>query len=103
VGTSATGTAYLFNVKSKPRYPVQQYPSLYVKITDVWDVTPCSLVDRYGRFGETYCIHQSHNLGMNERIFIGSHWPTKSSSVRCMGLFTSIHTYNKGTDENMKE
>jgi hypothetical protein len=28
-----------------------------VKIMVVWDVVPCSLVDRYQHFGETWCFH----------------------------------------------
>jgi hypothetical protein len=27
------------------------------KITVYWDVTPCSLADRYQRFGGTSCLH----------------------------------------------
>jgi hypothetical protein len=28
-----------------------------IKIMVFWDVTPCSLVDRYQNFGKTWCFH----------------------------------------------
>jgi hypothetical protein len=49
-----------------------------------WVVMPCRLVDRYQRFGETYCLHLQ---GRNVRIYLRVHTasqPRKTTSATSM-------------------
>jgi hypothetical protein len=40
-----------------------------VKITIIWDVIQCSLVDKYQRFRETFCIHvQGRRVKIKEAV-----------------------------------
>jgi hypothetical protein len=39
-----------------------------MKITVLWDVTPCSLVDSHTRFGEIRCFHPSSTLKIEAKI-----------------------------------
>jgi hypothetical protein len=33
-----------------------------------WDVTPCSFIDRYQRFGGTHCLHLLDTLNMEAAL-----------------------------------
>jgi hypothetical protein len=67
-----------------------------LKIEMFWDVTPWNLVDRYQRFGGTYCLHLQGRLvdtNVLERMLAppsGQTWRRKQQiPPKCWNLFTT--------------
>lgn len=55
----------------------------YFNVAVSWVVTPCSLADRYQRFGETRCANlQSFSLKMEE-VFSSKHWYLSAALYGC--------------------
>ena len=62
--------------------------SLLMKNTTFCDVTPCSLVEMYQRFGETYCVHlQLRRVNNTEKWIQREEERTWSLKMQAVGFF----------------
>jgi hypothetical protein len=67
------------HMRKFPSVRFEVITAVRMKITGVWDVTQCSLVDRYQRFDVTYCLHRKGSTKLHIITPISTYSPKLNS------------------------